>query len=107
MVGVEFKNERQDFPILKQGIQYPVSTLMTSVSVTRHSSEMELDRTVLKYHVTKWIPQFKLEEREIKMDLKVFYTLLVSLILIFVFILRTVLFNRRCNPTVTIQLILF
>ena len=70
-------------------------------SFTDTTNAGEPHRSVLKWHVTKWVPQFRIEEGDIKMDLSIFYIFIVFLILGFLFILRTVLFTGLCYTKVT------
>ena len=56
----------------------------------------DADGSVLKWHLTKWVPQFKIEEGDIKMDLRIFYILIFLVILVFLCILITVLLTGFC-----------
>ena len=75
---------------------------LTNTETHEDTINKDLDRSVLKWHVTKWVPQFRVEEGDIKLDLKIFYIFIFSLILVFLFILRTILFTSLCYNQVGI-----
>ena len=76
---------------------------LTNPETHEDTNNRDLDRSVLKWHLTKWVPQFRIEEGDIKMDLKIFYIFIFSLILVFIFILRTILVTSMCYNQVGIM----
>ena len=63
-----------------------------------HQPGPDADGSVLKYHLTKWVPQFRIEEGEIKTDLGIFCILIFLVTFMFLCILRTVLLTKICFP---------
>ena len=52
--------------------------------------------SILKWHLTKWVPQFRIEEGDIKLDMNFFYIFISVLVFMFLCMLGTVLHTQIC-----------